>query len=296
MKGTNDPTELELTLIMLADDAAQEEADKWIQENQDFQKRGAGVPTSELADKIRNRFEPVRRSYETFIEKHPRHVRGRLAYGSFLTDINEDYEGMLQWEKARDIDPSNPASWNNLANYYGHRGPVKKAFEYYAKAVELNPAESVYYHNFATTVFLFRKDAQEFYEINEQKVFDKAMELYRKALELDPRNFPLATDIAQTYYGIKPPRVADALKAWDYALNLASDSLERDGTRIHIARVKISAGDFNGAREQLTLVTNTQLGVLKGRLEKNLVEREARAKAPDPAPAASSSVRHPAAP
>ena len=31
---------------------------------------------------------------------------------------------------------------------------VKKAFSYYEKAIELDPKEPVYYHNFGTTVFL----------------------------------------------------------------------------------------------------------------------------------------------
>ena len=54
----------------------------------------------------------------------------------------------------------------------------------YAKAIELNPAEPVYYQNFATTVYLFRKDARAFYGINEQQVFDKALALYRKAMQI----------------------------------------------------------------------------------------------------------------
>ena len=45
------------------------------------------------------------------------------------------------------LDPKNPAAWNNLASVYGHHGPMAKAFEYYTKAIELNPGESVYYHN-----------------------------------------------------------------------------------------------------------------------------------------------------
>ena len=64
------------------------------------------------------------------------------------------------------------------------------------------------------TVFLFRKDAREFYGITEQQVFDKALGLYAEALKLDPKNFPLASDVAQTYYGIRPMRLDDALKAW----------------------------------------------------------------------------------
>ncbi len=100
--------------------------------------------------------------------------------------------------------PKNPAAWNQLANYYGEYGGLTNAFAYYTEAIRLDPTEPVYYQNFATTVYLFRKDAREFYHINEQQVFDKALGLYRQAMKLDPSNLVLATDYAESYYGIKP--------------------------------------------------------------------------------------------
>ena len=73
----------------------------------------------------------------------------------------------------------------------------------------------MYYQNLATTVYLYRKDAKEFYGIDEQQVFDKSLALYRKAMQLDPDNFPLATDYAESYYGIRPLRTNDALGGVD---------------------------------------------------------------------------------
>jgi len=165
-------------------------------------------------------------------------------------------------------------AWNNLANYFGEHGPLTNAFIDYARAIELNPAEPVYYQNFATTVYLYRKDAREFFGINEQQVFDKAIALYRKAIQLDPDNFPLATDYAQSYYGIKPMRTNDALVAWTNALQIAGDEAEREGIYIHLARVKISIGRFDEARAQLDAVTNAGYTDLKNRLERSLVQHE----------------------
>jgi len=279
--STRDPVELELRKIMIADDEAQDEADRWIKDNAAFKSQGAGLGDATLRARVSQRLDPVRLSYERFLEKHPKHARARLAYGSFLNDLGEEFEAMQQWEKARELDPTQPAAWNNLANYFGHRGPVRKAFEYYQKAIELNPNESVYYHNFGTTVFLFRKDAQEVFQINEQQVFDKALTLYALALKLDPKNFPLASDVAQTYYGIKPTRMQDALAAWEHALTLAGDSAEREGVYLHMARLKIMGGEFDAARRHLSAVTNAMYQVLKDRVVKNLAEREAKAvKAP----------------
>jgi tetratricopeptide (TPR) repeat protein len=262
---------------MAGDDAAQDEVDKWIRDNNAFAAQGAGESKAELNKRIFARFESVRKGYEDFLKRYPDNARGHLAYGSFLNDIGDEEAALAQNEKAAQLDPKNPATWNNLANYYGENGPLTNAFIDYAKAIELNPREPVYYQNFATTVYLYRKDAREFYGINEAQVFDKALELYRKAVQLDPDNFPLATDYAQSYYGIRPLRTNDALVAWTNALNIAHDDVEREGVFVHLARIKMAAGRYTEARAQLEAVTNSMYADLKARLERNLAQRESAA-------------------
>ncbi len=270
----NDPAEKELLQIMTDDDAALADVDKWIRDNDAFAAQGAGLSKADLNKKIQERFAPVKKSYEDFLKRHSDSARGHLAYGSFLNDTGDEDGSMLQNETAAALDPKNPAAWNNLANYYGEHGPITNAFVDYAKAIELNPAEPVYYQNFGTTVYMFRKDAEEFYGINEQQVFDKSLELYRKAMKLAPNDFVLATDYAQNYYGIKPLRTNDALVAWTNCLNIARDDNEREGVFIHLARIKLAAGRFAEAHAQLDLVTNSAFLDLKKRIERNLAARE----------------------
>jgi tetratricopeptide (TPR) repeat protein len=277
VSDSGNAVESEYQELLEKDDAAQEEADRWIKDNQAFQAKGAGIENALLTLKIEQRFEPVQKAYEDFLQRHPNHVRGRLAFGSFLNDIGKETEAVAQWDKAREVDPKNPAVWNNLANYYGHRGPVTNAFFYYEKAIELNPKEPVYYQNFATTVFLFRKDAMEFYKIDEQQVFDKALGLYHKAVKLDPQNFVLANDLAQTYYGIRPARPQEALEAWKQALKLAKDELQREGVYVHLARHEMTINQFNEARQHIDAVTNQNYLEIKQRLLKNLETRLAKA-------------------
>jgi tetratricopeptide (TPR) repeat protein len=267
---TNNPAETEFQKLMDADDAAQAEVDQWIRDNQAFAAKGAGESDAGLNKRILARFAAVRAAYDDFLARHPDQARAHLAYAGFLQDIHDEDAALPHMEKSRELDPKNPATWNNLANYYGHCGEVKKAFEYYAKAIELNPAESVYFHNFGTTVYLFRKDAKEFYNLNEQQVFDKALDLYAKAMKLSPRDFPLATDVAQTYYGIKPLRVEEALKSWTNALAVAHDETEREGVHLHFARVNWLAGRTNEAHAHLLTVTNAMYAELKQRIARNL--------------------------
>ena len=282
----NDPVEKEYQKLLETDDAAQEEVDKWIRDETAFRERGAGLPDATLRARIEQRLKAVRDTYDIFLRRHPDHARAHLAYGSFLMETHEEEQAVNQMEKARELDPKNPAAWNNLANYYGHRSPVKKAFEYYAKAIELNPKEAVYYQNLATTVFLFRPDAMEFYKIDEPQVFDKALDLYRKAMTLDPDNFVLASDYAMSYYGIKPMRTGDAIAAWESALKIASNDKEREGVYIHLARIKLDAARFEEVHRLLNNVTNEMYVSLKNRLLRNL-ERQEKAATGTNAPPAS---------
>ena len=282
----NDPVEKEYKKLMADDDAAQNEVDTWLRDNEKFTEQGAGVPSAEMSRRIRERLMPVGNAYEDFLKRHPDHAHARVAYGSFLNDLHDEEGAQAQWEKALTLNPKDPAVYNNLANLYGHTGSVKKAFEYYAKAIELNPREPIYYHNMGDTVFLFRKDAREFYGITEQQVFDKALGLYAEALKLDPKNFPLASDVAQTYYGIRPLRIEDALKAWTNTLAIAQSEVEREGVYLHFARLNLIAGRFSEARAQLNCVTNETYTELKTRLARNLVTQEKQALNPTNAPPA----------
>ena len=292
-----DPLSQAVQKLMTEDDAAQAEVDDWILERQKAERKESEVEKAAFRAKILHRFEPVKKGYEAFLESHPDHAEALLAYGSFLNDIGEEEAAEKLWEKARVADPKNPAAWNNLANHFGHYGDVKKAFDYYSKSIELDSNESLYYQNLATTVFLFRKDAMEHYQITEPEVFRKAMELYRKALALDPDNFRLAAEVAQTYYGITTPKDVDAaarakaerqladeaMAAWQTALKLAEDDLQRGSVHLHLTRWHIKRGEFDEAHRVLNLVTNEALAPSKKNLTRHLAEKE-KGKGKEPLP------------
>jgi tetratricopeptide (TPR) repeat protein len=274
LTATNNPLELELQKIEAQDDAAAAEVDGWIRQNQEFAAKGAAIPNAELNRRIRDKFDISRKAYLDFIQKHPDYANARVAYASFLNDLGEEDAEFEQLQKARELDPTIPAVWNNLANYYGEHGPLTNAFICYEKAIKLDPNESIYYHNFGTTVYLYRTDVKDYYHIGEQQVFDKAMALYSNATRLDPTNFLLASDVAMTYYGIKPLRTNDALASWTNALSLARDEIEREGVYIHFARIEAQAGMFADAHKRLDAVTNEMYADLKQRVGRMLNEKE----------------------
>jgi len=283
--NTNDPAEIEYRKILADDDTAQEEIQQWISEADAAREKGSNTPATPLRNRLRQRMEPVDKEYKDFIARHPGDARIRLAYGSLLTDMGDEDGAVEQWEKARELEPSNPAAWHNLATIYGeHRGPITKAFEYWDKAISLKPDEPLYYQSLADEVYCFRMDATNYYHITETEVFDKALGLYRQAMKLDPGNFVRCTEYAQSFYGIKPPRPDEALQAWEQALKLAHTELEREGVCNHLARIKLSMGRLEEARRHLDAVTNENFSSILRTLNRNLSNAVAKASSPTNAP------------
>jgi tetratricopeptide (TPR) repeat protein len=271
--NTNDPVENDYYHVMLDDEAAEKDIMGWIDTAEAFAKAGGSASSVSLHLKIQQRLDGIKREYEDFVERHPQHVNARLAFGSFLNDNNDDAGALAQWEAARQLAPTNPATWNNLGNYYAQAGrPVKKAFEYYDKAIELNPSQAVYYHNLAAAVYLFRDDAGEYYHLDGQQVWDKAQASYRQAIKLDPANFILLTDYAESFYGINPPRLKEGLQAWSEALKIAPDEVEKEGVYVHLAGIHLQLGDYDQVRSNLDLITNINYAKFKTDLASNLAK------------------------
>lgn len=268
--GASSPEDQELRNLMIADDAALDEVKSWVSTNTIPRTDTNGI--AELNQKINARLGEMKHAYQSFLRNHPDSARGFLAYGSFLNDLGEEESAKVQYENSKLLDPKNPAVWNQLANYYGEYGGLTNAFAYYTEAIRLDPTEPVYYQNFATTVYLFRKDARAYWGISEQQVFDKALGLYQQAMKLAPDNLVLASDYAESYYGIRPLRTNDALLAWTNCFNICKDDNEREGVLIHLARVKIAAGRFDEAQGDLNGITNSAFTEMRKRLERNMNE------------------------
>ena len=73
----------------------------------------------QLTFRIRNRLDGIRQMYISFLEDHPNHAKARVAYGSFLTHIDDRRGALGQWQKALADDPSNAAALNNIATHIG---------------------------------------------------------------------------------------------------------------------------------------------------------------------------------
>ena len=106
----NDPAEKELRDVMVADDAALAEVNDWINTNAIARTNTPAL--KEFNQRINARLNIAKQGYETFLRNHPDSAHGFLAYGSFLNDIGDEEGAKVQYENSKQLDPKNPAVWN----------------------------------------------------------------------------------------------------------------------------------------------------------------------------------------
>ena len=274
---TNDVVEREFQSILARDDAAQAAAASLITA-EDQSKDPLEAPFRvTLRARLDQKFQPVRDAYVDFLLQHPNHARGHLAFGSFLLDLGDEAEALVQDEKARDLDPSNPAVWNNLGGLYARLGRIPEALTSYEEARRLNPSEAAYAHSLGTLICLFPREAAAHLHCEEGQVLTRAVAHYQTALRLDPENFEYAQDLAETFYGRRPPvpetaeaRLAlgqQALGAWTNALERANLNIQREGVYLHMARWHLRLKAEKSALECLQRVTNNALLDLRRELQ-----------------------------
>ena len=260
-----DPLESEFRRLRLEAATANEEIEKWTQDE----------PRSPaLTAKREQRLQVLRDGYQDLVRRYPNQSGPRLEFGSFLFELDEDDAAAAQWDEAKKLDPKNPVVWDRLADYYTETGATPKAFESLEKAIELAPKAAEYLQKLAELIDLFRPAARQYYHLEAPAEMDRVVKLYRDAIKLDPQNFTLATDFAQVLYGIRPFRVKEALDAWNYAFNLAKGPVEQQGVLIHLARVEINDGAFDQAAIHLTRVTLGQYANMKITLLNNIARKK----------------------
>lgn len=164
--------------------------------------------------------------------------------------------------------------WNDWGNEYGHSGPVTNSFICYLNAVRLMPHESTYHRNLATSLFMYRKDAKDFFSVNEEQVFDMSLREYRKARILAPDNFELAKELALVHYAVKPFRAEEALKEWNRLLKLAEDRSEGELEEVYLnlARVNYMAARYAEAQKWLLKVHAPEREDMKNILWRRVTE------------------------
>jgi hypothetical protein len=80
----------------------------------------------------------------------------------------------------------------------------------------------------------------------------------------------LATELAESFYLIKPLPTREALQAWSNALDVAENDSQREAVYLHMARVEMKSGMFIEAGKNLDAVTSGVHNAVKELLSRNL--------------------------
>lgn len=195
---------------------------------------------------------------------------GKLEFTGKVHGVVSPFEENLSTYSTKDA----AEFWNDWGNEYGHSGPVTNMFVCYLNAVRLVPHEAAYHRNLATSLFMYRKDAKDFFSVDEKTVFNMALREYRKARILEPENFELAKEMAQVHYAIRPFRASEALAEWDRVLALAEkdSTVDIEEIYLNLGRVNYMAGNNVEARKWLSKVKSSVHEDIKSILWSRLTE------------------------
>ena len=264
----------ELKHILKEDNTAITEITGWINLNLD-RIRFNETEQQALALRIHDRLNGVRKQYLDFLEKYPKHTNARIAYGSFLTNIDNRQGAVDQWKLALTEDPENAAALNNLATHLGTIAlqtniseGIKEAFKAMDKALKIAPKVPLYHHNQATLLCSFPKAAATHYGENPQQIILRAILEYDTAIRLEPDNFEYVADRAEAFLDLKPFPYRRALSAWLKAQKLTTQQDERDWVYLQLAIVHYKAEKWESVAPVLDKMSGNSHKALSAKLRK----------------------------
>ena len=168
------------------------------------------------------------------IEINPKNYLAHISLGFFYDD-REQYKQAIQfYKKAIEINPKNELSYTLLAKIYENKKNYSNAIEFYKKAIEINPKNdtidlhlerlfikmSKEYQNKFKKICLKRYEAYNDIGVtySDNKEYNKAIEAYQVAIEIDPNNDIAYYNIGNAYYA--KGEFYKASKVYEKAVNI----------------------------------------------------------------------------
>ena len=193
---------------MTEDDAAMDEVDDWIRTQfRPGDQRRRRLSKDELNQRIKARLDGVRQQYGQFLNNTPTTPMAIWRTAVFWTT-----SAMRDWP-LRNFRPR--ANWTQKIPPPGTAWPITTAKTGRSPMPSsIIKRRSTWIHpKPCTTKILprwcmsFAGDAIAFYGITETQVFDKSLACTARPSNWPRRNFELASDYAESYYGIRPLRI-----------------------------------------------------------------------------------------
>jgi tetratricopeptide (TPR) repeat protein len=132
-------------------------------------------------------------------------VKALLKQGVALSNLGKDEEALKAFEKAIEINPTDPEAWYNKGVALGKLGKNEEALKAFEKAIEINPTDPEAWYNKGVTLSKLGKD-------------EEALKAFEKAIEINP-NYDKAWYNKGVALG-KLGKDEEALKAYEKAIEI----------------------------------------------------------------------------
>lgn len=234
----------------------------------DLEKLGDNEGAKAASDEAEKLLKLVKEAYLLGLAKFNDSPILHNFYGEFLLDYqSKANEAAEHWRQALDLDAKFARAHNNLGMYLLHIGKYPEGLDHMNKALALAPDNPDYLFNMIQVYLTNYLQVMEINQWSRKQIFEEAMRLSERTVQLAPRDFELLRDHALNYFladdfGIVPDW-GKAAKAWQEAQKYAGSDVERFNTWLNEARVYIRAGNKKHAKKCLkqadALMPNTPL-------------------------------------
>jgi DNA-binding winged helix-turn-helix (wHTH) protein/Tfp pilus assembly protein PilF len=215
-----------------ADGLASSVASEWVVQGQYFQGRRAPGDLQRSIEYFRQAVELDPWLAEAWVGLAGSiRLQARSGPDTGVANWRIEYKEAL--DRALEIDPDYPEAHIRMANFYHETGDPERAEEHFAIALRTG-SDSALVHAAAAGAAYYQRD------------LDRAVELARRAVELEP-----LSAVQQWNYGIYlfyAGNPALARKHLEIALDLAPDSEEPQSTELQLAQSLVLLGEFDEAR------------------------------------------------
>jgi len=204
------------------------------------------------SNRLRARIETVRTAYEQLLARYPDNAEAHNFLGELHYDwLDDEATALTAWHRARELDEQLAAPRNNLAIHYCHVGEYQRCLGLFDEVMALDPDNPDYLFNITQVFLIHPRHIEAHYNIERPEVFERAMEMSRKAAQMKPEDYSLTQDYAVNYFAGENFGVtvnwADAAEAWKAARKAVRRSDELFYTWLNEGRVWLRDGNNKDA-------------------------------------------------
>lgn len=199
--------------------------------------------------------------------KYPQSAAIVNGHAEFLWSVEEHARAVEKWQAAEKLDANFAPALDHLGDVAFGAGEVRKAADYYARAVRNAPNNATYHFGYANVVFLFRHELHDATHRDSDSLLDEALQHFAEASRLEPLNADYARTLAETFYVLPKPDWNEALKAWRHFYDI---SPQKDFALLNLARVHMKLGNKPEARANLAEIQDPRFDRLKARLKERI--------------------------